>query len=228
MISSSSGIVLKRFPYGDTSIICRCFTAEFGKMSFIIHGARRKNSPMTAFLQPMNYVDLVFYYKQTRALQTVSKVEYKIPWLKIKEDLKKITYGFALVELTDKCIIEGDAHKDLFRALVLAISGINSRSEQLNLVFWHYQYQLLTILGFRPDYEHGDVNQFPLPDPFSTPTSKAIFTAFKNGDPGLDRGLSITAVDRKVVSEYLNVHLGAHFDGVQKLKSLQMFRDLPI
>lgn len=209
-------------------MIARCFTCEFGKMSFIIHGARRKNSPLAAFLQPMNYVDLVFYNKQTRDLQTVSKIAFNIPWLKIKEDLKKITYGFALVELTDKCLLEGDTHKNLFKALVQALSTIDLRKEQLNLVFWYYQYQLLTLLGFRPDFSHGDVDHFPLPDPFITSNSKIIFEAFQNGESGLNKGLKIVTADRKIVSEYLNIHLSAHFEGIQNLNSLQMFKDIPI
>ena len=42
MIVNTSAIVLKTFPYGETSLISRCFTKEKGKVSFIIKGAQSK------------------------------------------------------------------------------------------------------------------------------------------------------------------------------------------
>jgi DNA repair protein RecO (recombination protein O) len=44
MFIQTPAIVLKSFPYSDTSIIARCFTLEKGKISFIIKGARSKKS----------------------------------------------------------------------------------------------------------------------------------------------------------------------------------------
>ena len=61
MIIQSQAIVLKSFSYSETSIIARCFTREMGKISVIIRGAKRKNSPNAAYFQPANYLDLVFY-----------------------------------------------------------------------------------------------------------------------------------------------------------------------
>ena len=43
MIKKSIAIVLKRFPYSETSLIVRCFVKDLGKVSFIVYGARRKN-----------------------------------------------------------------------------------------------------------------------------------------------------------------------------------------
>lgn len=228
MILSSSAIVLKRFPYSETSIIARCFTRELGKMGFIIHGAYRKKSPLAGYFQPMNYLDLVFYNKQTRELQTVSKVAFKKPWPGMTDDLKKIAYGLALVELTDRCLSDLDAHHNLFDALVNALEKVAAGGKHMNLVFWRYQYYLLTFLGFRPDFTQQEVDLVPLPDPFSGPNSKAIFESFQRGNSGLENGLSITAADRKAVSEYLNTHLQAHFEGTQNLKSLRILKEMLI
>ena len=35
MIKNSIAIVLKRFPYSDTSLIARCFVKDLGKVSFV-------------------------------------------------------------------------------------------------------------------------------------------------------------------------------------------------
>ena len=43
MIIQSQAVVLKSFSYSNTSIIARCFTREMGKISVIVHGAKKKN-----------------------------------------------------------------------------------------------------------------------------------------------------------------------------------------
>ena len=73
MIIDSTAIVLKRFRYGETSIIARCFVEEIGKISFMVHGAHRIKSSKAAYFQPANYLDLVFYYKKTREIQSISR-----------------------------------------------------------------------------------------------------------------------------------------------------------
>ena len=91
MIIHSVAIVLKRFPYSETSIIARCFVRGMGKVSFIVHGAHRKKSPMGAYFQPINCLDLVYYFKESRDLQTISKVAFSNNWSVIPTDLKKIS-----------------------------------------------------------------------------------------------------------------------------------------
>ena len=102
MIINTSAVVLKSFPYSETSIIARCYTKDHGKVSLIVKGALRKKSPMPAYFQPMNYLDIVYYNRQTRNLQSISKASFVQIWSNISQDLKKIAYGLAIIELTEK------------------------------------------------------------------------------------------------------------------------------
>ena len=103
MIIDSTAIVLKRFAYGETSIIARCFVKEIGKVSFMVHGAHRAKSSKAAYFQPANCIDITFYFKENRDLQTISKASFFKSWSVIPNDLKKIAYAMAIIELTDKC-----------------------------------------------------------------------------------------------------------------------------
>ena len=226
MITNSTAIVLKRFPYSETSIIARCFVRDMGKLSFIVHGAHRKKSPMGAYFQTANCLDLVYYYKENRDLQTISKASFYCSWRIIPTDLKKISYALAMIELTDKCLIEKDPHGDLYDELLKALDRVENETNQLNLVYWYYQYQLLTLLGFKPDLSQSELDYVPLPNPFSGPHSKAIFNHFQKGETGLHSNLNITAKDRRAVSNYLNTCLNVHFEGLKNLKSLQILREM--
>lgn len=207
-------------------MIARCFTREMGKLGIIVHGAHRKKGSTAAYFQPLNYLDLVFYFKQTRELQTVSKVAFQKPWQLLTTDLKKIAYGFAIVDLIDRCLSFQDAHPDLFDELVWILETLEKREDHLNLLFWYFQYRLLTLLGFKPDFSHSELEYTPLPNPYSSPNSRLIFELFEQGKSGLDQDITITAADRKLVSDYLYTHLKIHFEGLHKLESLRVLREL--
>ena len=226
MIKNSIAIVLKRFPYSDTSLIARCFVKDLGKVSFIVHGAHRKKSPMGAYFQPANCLNLVYYFKENRDLQTISKASFNCSWSNIPKDLKKISYAMAMIELTDKCLTDNDSHNNLYSELFSSLKGVENSNSQLNLIYWHYQYSLLTFLGFKPDFQQSELDFIPLPNPFEGPNSKDIFNYFEKGKQITDKKFEITAKDRRVISNYLNVCLGIHFEGVKNLKSLKILREI--
>ena len=226
MIKNSIAIVLKRFPYSETSLIARCFVKDLGKVSFIVHGAHRKKSPMGAYFQPTNCLNLVYYFKENRDLQTISKASFNYSWSNIPKDLKKISYAMAMIELTDKCLTDNDSHNNLYGELFSSLKGVENSNNQLNLIYWHYQYSLLTFLGFRPDFQQSELDFIPLPNPYEGPNSKDVFNYFEKGKQIIDKNFNITAKDRRVISNYLNACLGIHFEGVKNLKSLKILREI--
>jgi len=226
MIKKSVGIVLKRFPYSETSLIARCFVKDIGKVSFLVHGAHRKKSPMSAYFQPANCLNLVFYFKESRELQTISKASFNHSWSNISKDLKKISYAMAMIELTDKCLTDNDSHNNLYNALLSSLKEVENSNNQLNLTYWHYQYSLLAFLGFKPDLNQSELDFVPLPNPFEGPNSKEIFNYFDLGEIEKNKIFKITGKDRKVISTYLNTCLGIHFEGVKNLKSLKILREI--
>ena len=226
MIINSDAIVLKRFPYGESSIICRCFVKEIGKTSFIVHGAHRKKSSKAAYFQPGNYINIIFYYKDNRNLQTISKTSFSKNWIHIPKDLKKIAYTMAVIELTDKCISENDEHKDLFIILLNVLEKIENKPSELNLIYWYYQYQLLEKLGFKPDFDQSELDFIPLPNPYKSTNAKMVFGCFENGEMGINKNISLLKNDRKIISNYLNTCLGIHFAELKNIKSLKVLNSL--
>ena len=232
MIVHSPAVVLRRFSYSDTSIIARCFTKEMGKISFMVRGAKRKKSPQSAFYEPMSHLDLVFHYNERRDIQTVSKANFATTYKNIYGDLKRIAYGMAVVELTEKTITDHDPHSELFIVLINTLNTIDTRAEQLNLVYWYYQIKLLTLLGFKPDLDNRNLAGLVLPDPTKGPNSTKILSFLLSGnlsDAGFQtqlNELSVSSKDRKVISQYINTCLYYHFDGLNELKSLRVLKAL--
>jgi len=226
MIVHTSAIVLRSFPYGDTSLIARCFSKDQGKISLIIKGARSKKKPKAAFFEPLSHVDLIYNYKPNRELQIVSKVSFINYWSSILSNLRSITLSMAMLELTEKTLSVEDPHPNLFKMLKDVLSAINEKESDPNLLFWFYECILLSHLGFRPNLEQNDLPGLNLPDLDNGPNSRLILASLlaeRLDDLPTD---PITEEDRKTISKYLWISLCYHFEGLSKVKSFQVARKI--
>ena len=226
MIVHTSAIVLRSFPYGDTSLIARCFSKDQGKISLIIKGARSKKKPKAAFFEPLSHVDLIYNYKPNRELQIVSKVSFINYWSSILSNLRSITLSMAMLELTEKTLSVEDPHPNLFKMLKDVLSAINEKESDPNLLFWFYECILLSHLGFRPNLEQNDLPGLNLPDLDNGPNSRLILASLlaeRLDDLPTD---PITEEDRKTISKYLWISLCYHFEGLSKVKSFQVAKKI--
>lgn len=226
MIVETPAIIMRTYPYSDTSIVARCFTRDKGKIGLMVHGAKRSKSPRAAHFQPLSYLNLIFYYKQGRGLQTVQKSDFIEIWSNIQNDLKRITLSLAAIELTDKTITEEDPHPELFDTLVATLKMLNERRSALNLVFWHYELQLLTLLGFRPSLDNDVFHGIAFPDLRKGKKSREILDMLLNTRLEDVQEVAVDQLDRKLIHGYLMTHLRYHFEGLEELKTFKVLRSL--
>jgi len=226
MIIDTPAVILRRFPYGETSIVARSYTKHHGKVSLIVKGARRKKSPMAAYFQPLNYLEIVYYSKTTRNLQSISKATFVKIWSNLNQDLRKITLGLAILELVEKTNTDYDPHPELFNLLITVLSAIDSSKIRLNLLFWYFQIKLLTILGFKPNFNelrHGSVI---FPSPFNGPNSEDILNDLCNNSLDTITNRIATDQDSRAISDYLSAFYSYHFDGLENLKSFSVLKQI--
>ena len=57
----TSGVVLRKIPYKETSLIIELFTPHLGKISVIAKGARREKRSDSGLLDLLNELDLVLH-----------------------------------------------------------------------------------------------------------------------------------------------------------------------
>jgi DNA repair protein RecO len=226
MIIHTSAIVLKSFPYGDTSLIARCFSKDQGKISLIIKGARTKKSYKTAYFEPLSHIDIIYHHKPNRELQMVSKVSFIDYWSNILSDLRAVTLSVAILELTDKTLSFEDPHPNLFLTLKNVLQAFNERSSDPNLLFWFYECALLSHLGFKPNLNNYDFPGMSLPNLNDGSNSILILSSLLSERlDNLPRD-PITKNERKIISKYLWMLLCYHFEGIHKVKSLKVTRNI--
>ena len=226
MIVKTSAIVLKRFPFGETSIIARCFTREEGKVNIIIKGAKRKKNHSSSFFQPINCLDMLYYFKPNRDIQTASKVSYNKIWSKFHANLKHMSYGMALMEITDKTITNHDPHPELFDELFSVINKIDSQDDKLNIIFWYYEMRLLTLLGYQPNLNDDNQINFNLLNSQKSKNSLKILKTLQTHSLESIPDFNITKEDRNTVGTFLSENLRNHFDYSGPLHSFNFMKKI--
>ena len=226
MIIHTPAIVLKSFPYGDTSLIARCFSEDKGKISLIIKGARSRKSPKSAQFQPLSYVDVIYYNKPSRELQVLSKVNFRESWPKILEDLRSVTLSMAILEMTEKTLLDEDPYPGLFKALVDTLRAFNEKKADPNILFWFSECALLTHLGFQPNLDKRDFPGLTLTDPNAGPNSGLILASLLAEDIENLPTDEVTPTDRKIIGDYLWSSLRYHFDELARIKSMDVARKI--
>lgn len=161
MIVRTEAVVLRSIDYGETSQIVTLFTREKGRLAVMAKGARRTKSPFGSSLQPMAHTQVVFYYRETRGLQTLSESAHLRPLLGLRRSLEKITLGLRLVELVYALTEEEDPQPSLSNLLAGSLHALDAADAHAANVLPYFQLRLAGVLGFAPAFEKHDVEALP-------------------------------------------------------------------
>ncbi len=240
-LEKTRAIVLKSFPYGDTSKIARCYTREFGKISVIGKGIRKSKTLQSGYLEPLNYLDLMFYHNIKRQLQIFSGAEYVETWSALKKDVRKMSYGFAVAELTDKAVTGVEPHEELFQLIVDVLKSINDIDSNINLLFWYFEIHLLSLMGFHPSLskcprchkeleggrfslEYGELVCDSCAGMGTLVSARAIGILRDTQHGTLEDVVSIVLRkgDRQEIGHFLSEYMKYHMEGLGEVKSLKV------
>ena len=245
-LESTAAIVLKSFPYGDTSKIARCYTRQFGKLSVIAKGVLTSKTLQGGYLEPMSCISLNFYHNPKRQLQIFSKAEFSRPLLSLKNDMKKLSYGFAVIELIDRTVRGEEPHAELFNLTEEVLSVIDMSTGHLNRIFWCFEIALLSLLGFRPHLSHCPNCQKGMTEAFFSvgygelvcsrcisgsgqrvsPEALTVLRELKRSNfDSLDE-IVCGAKERKEVGGFLAEYFRFHVEGLREVRSLRVMESL--
>ncbi|MDX1438894.1 MAG: DNA repair protein RecO [Rubricoccaceae bacterium] len=158
MIVRTDAVVLRAFDYGETSVIATLFTRRSGTISVLARGARRPKSRFGSTLQPMAYVQVVYYEKNTRTLQTLKEASHLQRFPRLSSDLERLTTAMRLVELVRATMHEGDSHPSVLRLIVESFNWLNDSPEQWRNTLPWFQLRLAALQGFTPNIDRGELN----------------------------------------------------------------------
>lgn len=142
----TEGIILKRQPYRENSLLCRCLTREFGIISIIASGANKENNQFTGNLEPFSQVQFDLYRSQkTRIynLRSAHLINNCLPGLKYRDILLINAAG----ELLLQCDFIISESEDFYQLLAGFLNYVARSRYHSYLVFMRFINRLLTLLG---------------------------------------------------------------------------------
>ena len=153
MQAKTEAIVLKTFKYSETSIIAKIYTQEFGLLSFMVHGVRKKKSKFSASLfQPLQILSLEINYKTKSNLHNIKDISLSEGVQNIHSNIIKSSIAFFLAELVSKTVREEEENENLFRFLHNSIVFLEA-AEDTEISNFHliFLIGLSRYLGFYPN-----------------------------------------------------------------------------
>jgi len=154
MQAKTEAIVLKTFKYSETSIIAKIYTKEFGLLSFMVHGVRKKRSKFSAsFFQALQILNLEIQYKTKSNLHAIRDLSLSEGIQSIYSNIIKSSIAFFLAEVVSKTVREEETNEELFYFLQNSIVFIEE-AEEKSISNFHIVFliSLSRYLGFYPNY----------------------------------------------------------------------------
>ena len=246
MLISTSAIVLKTIPYGDTSIISRVFTEDQGKVTILAKGAWRPKNNAGALLEPMNHIHLQYYHKSSREIQILKDGGFNQQFSNLRKELNKIIVGLAIVEMMDKSTMDDNPFPILYRLGWRVLKKLNDEKQNIWLVFIFFLYQLSLRLGFLPNLKKcSKCNAYLTSSWFDDYTGELVcrdcstqskINLEENSLSALQKLESLQLDEIHTLSiniqgiansiQFLDVFISFHLEGLKKVQSMEMLKQI--
>jgi DNA repair protein RecO (recombination protein O) len=147
-IVETEAVVLSYMPYGETSKIIRVFSKGSGKLSFIAKGSRKLKNRFGGSLDPLNHVNLVYYYKEKRDLHTLTQCDIIDPFVHVKSDFDKLALGLAIAEVISKLVVEEEENVPLFDLVQHSLEWLESANKNYENIYWYFMTRFVRLSGY--------------------------------------------------------------------------------
>ena len=147
MIVKTEAIVLRKVDFSETSIIATLFTRKSGVIAVIAKGAKKPKSKFAASLVPGQLLEVIFYYKDTREVQTLSEVSYLQKLNGLRTDVAKMALVHTALELVGQVVHDNEVNVELYDFISRFLIWINGIENPGKIVFPYIQFRILERIG---------------------------------------------------------------------------------
>ncbi len=154
MIEKTTGIVLKIFPFKESSSIVEMYTEKWGLKSFIIKGGRKKNAQVKSVIfQPLQVVSIAVYVNKNSTLSLIKEAYINENLDNIYCEIVKTSLAFFITEVIKLSLQEEAPDEHLFKFLYDSVLKLND-SDKVTLKDFHlyFLYYFAKILGFEAPF----------------------------------------------------------------------------
>lgn len=239
MLEKTKGIVINQIKYTDSGIVARLYTRDFGKISFMVKGMRkRKTGKHNILFQPLFILDLDIYYKASREMQTIKEFSVDFTPYNIYSDIRKSSVAIFLGEVMTSVLKEESPNEELFDFIEESIIYFENSTEGYANFHLAFLAGLSSYLGFEPgqksnpeevffDMKNGNfVTLPPVHGHYSNPDNSAILAALFASSYETVKEIPLSGSQRNEVLDDLLNYFYIHLPGLSKIKSLDILKEV--
>ena len=151
MTEASTGIILRRRPFMETSVVVHWLTPNFGLLHTVAKGAHRPKSAFRGRLDLFYEADITFARSRKSSLHTLHEVALRETHSSLRNDLnhlRRASYAAALIEQTVELESPVPSIFDLLKGFLPSLISSAAALEPL----FAFELKLLRELGLQPDW----------------------------------------------------------------------------
>lgn len=162
VVTKTEAIVFRTVDYSESSLIATLFTRSNGVLAVIAKGARRPKSKFGSYLVPGQILEVVFHYKSTRSVQTLTDVSYSVKLDGFRADIQKMALVVTTLELSSQVLHENEVNEILFDFLKNVLSWVDEQSSVTRTIFPYIQLRILDTIGIGIQIDESFETKTPL------------------------------------------------------------------
>ncbi|HBH83889.1 MAG TPA: DNA repair protein RecO [Bacteroidales bacterium] len=239
MLQKTKGIVLNQIKYTDSGIVVRIYTRQFGRLSFMVKGMRkRKTGKHNILFQPLFILDLEIYYKASREMQTIKEFSVAYTPYEIYSDIRKSCVAIFLGEILTSVLNEESPNEELYDYVEESISHFDNCKKDFANFHLAFLAGLSSYLGFEPGQRNNNGETFfdmkngcfvtlpPVHGHYSNPGITDIIAELFAASYDTVNNIPLTGVQRNMVLEDLLRYYHIHLPGLNRIKSLGILKEV--
>lgn len=188
MIAKTDAIVLRVFPYSETSLVVSWLAREDGRITTLVKGGTRPRSPFLGHIDLFYSCEILYYHRPARDLHILRECS---PWKirpRFRSDWRACAAASYLADLMYRISPDQAHHGGLYEFLDGALDHLQQQGGSPAFLCW-VELKLMALLGLAPRLTHCSHCRRSLPGT-GTP---AVFSQGQGGVQcascaGADRG----------------------------------------
>jgi DNA repair protein RecO (recombination protein O) len=153
MIEKTEAIVLRYYPYSNTSRIVSWLTPAAGRIATLVKGSQRPKSAFLGQYDLFYTCELVFYSRLHGGLHMARECAPLKTRARFRTDWKAAAAASYLCDLAFRISPPDAPHAGLFELLDAGLDHLAENGAAMPFVFWH-ELKLLAALGLEPRLRH--------------------------------------------------------------------------
>lgn len=238
MLQHTRGIVFRSVKYGETSLISKIYTEQFGLQSYIIKGIRSAKSKMKAgLLQPLSLLDMQVYHRENKNINYLKEISPAVIFTSLPFDVRKSSVGIFMIEVLLQSIKEEEANSALFNFLFRTVKELDEKKDPVKKFHLQFLVRLSKLLGFYPsgnftekncyfDLQEGIYTSSPPPHPvFLSGDSANQFSILIQSTVTERNNLDFSHMQQKELLEHLLSYYSLHISNFKNIRSVQVLEE---